>query len=173
MKIILSAAALVVSTLAAPIQASDSAPDVAPAVRRVAATAQLASQEYRVGIVNGRIVAQAEVDEARLFLQESRRSAGLLPAKFRLSTISAIDSLIALVSASGSPDSVDARVRRLTTSLSTDLGVPLDQVPPEAPSLSRGAQFFRTNCPSGHGDLGQGDGPREKGREPKPADLSA
>src|SRR4051812_37279330 len=172
MKMILSAAALFVSTLAAPIQASDSASDVAPAVRRVAATAQLASQEYRVGIVNGRIVAQAEVDEAGLFLQESRRSAGLLPAQFRLSTISAIDSLIALVSASGSPDSVDARVRRLTTSLSTDLGVPLDQVPPEAPSLARGADVFHANCASCHGELGRGNGPMAKGMEPKPADLS-
>ncbi len=172
MKMILSAAALVFS-LAAPHQASDSVPDVAPVVRRVAATAQLASQEYRVGIVNGRVVSQAELDEARLFLQESRRSAALLPAKFRLSTISDIDSLIALVTAAGSPDSVDARVKRLTTSLSTALGVPLDQVPPEAPSLARGAQVFRTNCASCHGELGRGDGPMAKGMEPKPADLSA
>ena len=170
---ILSAAALVFSALAVRHQISDSVPDVAPAVRRVAATAQLASQEYRVGIVNGRVVSQAEVDEARLFLQESRRSAALLPAKFRLSTISSIDSLITLVSAAGSPDSVDARVKRLTTSLSTALGVPLDQVPPEAPSLARGAQVFRTNCASCHGELGHGDGPMAKGMEPKPADLSA
>ncbi len=173
MKMILSAAALVLSALAVRHQISDSVPDVAPAVRRVAATAQLASQEYRVGIVNGRVVSQAEVDEARLFLQESRRSAALLPAKFRLSTISSIDSLLALVSAAGSPDSVDARVKRLTTSLSTALGVPLDQVPPEAPSLARGAQVFRTNCASCHGELGRGDGPMAKGMEPKPADLSA
>ncbi|MFL5459578.1 MAG: FTR1 family protein [Gemmatimonadales bacterium] len=172
MKMILSVAALAVSTLAAPLQAPDSVPDVVPAVRRVAATAQLASQEYRVGIVNGRVVSQAEVDEARLFLQESRRSAALLPTKFRLSTISGIDSLIALVSAAGSPDSVDARVKRLTTWLSTGLGVALDQVPPEAPSLARGAQVFRTNCASCHGELGRGDGPMAKGMQPKPADLS-
>ncbi len=170
---ILNAAVLVFSTLAAQPQTSDSVPDVAPAVRRIAATAQLASQEYRVGIVNGRVVSQAELDEARLFLQESRRSAALLPAKFRLSTISDIDSLIALVSTAGSPDSVDARVKRLTTSLSTALGVPLDQLPQEAPSLARGAQVFRTNCASCHGELGHGDGPMVKGMEPKPADLSA
>src|SRR5215204_2678240 len=101
MKMTLSAAALVASTLVAPLQVTDSTPDVTPAVRRVAATAQLAAQEYRVGIVNGRVVAQAEVDEARLFLQESRRSAALLPVEFRSSTISAIDSLIALVSSAG------------------------------------------------------------------------
>ena len=172
MKMILSAAALVASTLVAPLQVSDSTPDVAPAVRRVAATAQLAAQEYRVGVVNGRVIAKAEVDEARLFLQESRRSAALLPARFRLSAISGIDSLLALVSSAGSPDSVDARVRQLTSSLSAALGVPLDEVPAEPPSLARGTQVFRTNCTSCHGDLGRGDGPLAKGMEPKPADLS-
>src|SRR3954454_8856506 len=172
MKMILSAAALVLSTLAAPLQTADSAPVLAPTVRRVAATAQLASQEYRAGIVKGRVVAQAEVDEARLFLQESRRSAALLPAKFRASTTDAIDSLIALVNAAGSPDSVDARVRRLTSSLATALGVPLDEMPAKAPSLARGAEVFRANCASCHGELGHGDGAMAKGMEPKPADLS-
>src|SRR3954447_9468819 len=95
MKMILSAAALVLSTLAAPLQTADSAPDLAPTVRRVAATAQLASQEYRAGIVKGRVVAQAEVDEARLFLQESRRSAALLPAKIWGRTTKSIQSFIA------------------------------------------------------------------------------
>ena len=32
--------------------------DQGPAVRRLAATAQLAAQEYRIGVSNGRIVAQ-------------------------------------------------------------------------------------------------------------------
>ncbi len=166
---ILSAAALVVSALAAPLQASDSVPDVAPAVRRVAATAQLASQEYRVGIVNGRVVSQAEVDEARLFLQESRRSAALLPAKFRLSTISGIDSLIALVSAAGSPDSVDARVKRLTTSLSTALGVPLDQVPAGgAVAGSRRRGLSAPTAPHATGSLAAATGRWRKGWNPNP-----
>ena len=52
--------------------------DPVPVVRRVAATAQLAAQEYRNGVQGGRVVAQAEVGEARLFLVEARRSAALL-----------------------------------------------------------------------------------------------
>ena len=35
-------------------------PDPTPLVRRLAATAQLAAQEYRVGIVDGRIVSPAD-----------------------------------------------------------------------------------------------------------------
>ena len=50
------------------------AEDRAPVVRRVAATAQLAAQEYRAGVVDGRVVAKAEVEEATMFLQEARRS---------------------------------------------------------------------------------------------------
>jgi hypothetical protein len=86
MKMLLIGAAL---TLALSTAAQSQAPqastavqaDVATSVRRAAATAQLAAQEYRIGVADGRIVAQAEVDEARLFLQESRRAAASLPSR--------------------------------------------------------------------------------------------
>ena len=169
---ILSAAVLAASALISPLAISDSSPDPVPVVRRVAATAQLAAQEYRVGIVDGKVVAQAEVDEARLFLQESRRSAALLPAQVRTEALSRIDSLLNLVNASCLPDSVDAGVKRLTTALSAQLGVSLDQIPGETPVLARGAEVFRANCASCHGELGRGDGPLAHGMTPEPADLS-
>ena len=55
--------------------ASPTAPatDSAVVARRVAASAQLAAQEYRIGVVGGKIVAAAEVEEARLFLNEAIR----------------------------------------------------------------------------------------------------
>src|SRR5215218_6294359 len=80
--------------------------DQTPVVRRLAATAQLAAQEYRIGVENGRIIARAEVDEARLFLQESRRSAALLPHEISIGALSQIDSLIRLVDRVASSDSV-------------------------------------------------------------------
>ena len=169
---ILSAALLVASSLVNPVLASDSLSDPAPVVRRVAATAQLAAQEYRIGIAGGKIVAQAQVDEARLFLQESRRSAALLPLKVRPDAIRRIDALLALVNATGQPDSVDADVKRLTSTLSAHLGVPLDQLPMTTPRLSRGAEVFRANCASCHGQLGQGDGPLARGMSPEPANLA-
>ena len=78
-----------------PQQASQSQ-DQAPVVRRLAATAQLAAQEYRIGVENGRIIAPAEVDEARLFLQESRRSAALLSRDVGPARWPQIDSLLQL-----------------------------------------------------------------------------
>src|ERR1043165_1592573 len=88
--------------------------DRAPVARRVAATAQLAAQEYRVGVVDGRVVAKAEVEEATLFLQEARRSAALLPSDAGQAATADLEALIRLVAATAPPDSLDAHVRMLS-----------------------------------------------------------
>jgi len=147
--------------------------DAAPVVRRLAATAQLAAQEYRVGVAGGRVIAQAEVDEARLFLQESRRSAGLLPLEFSRGAIAAIDSIVTLVDQAAPPDTVEARVRALTTDLSRRLDVTLDELPGQAPSLARGAEVYQLECAGCHGALGRGDGPVAAGLDPPAANLAA
>src|SRR5215218_9276480 len=108
--------------------------DRAPVARRVAATAQLAAQEYRIGVVDGRVVAKAEVEEAELFLQEARRSAALLPSEAGRAAMVEIDNLLALVSRTASPDSLDAHVRALGADLVQRLGVTLDELPTQTPS---------------------------------------
>jgi high-affinity iron transporter len=138
----------------------------------VAATAQLASQEYRIGVVNGRVVAPAEVEEARLFLAEARRSAASLPGALADSAAWELDRLIGLVMSTASPDSLDAGVRRLTSGLETRLGVSLEEVPAAAPSLARGKAVYQQQCTSCHGDLGAGDGPAAAGLDPAPANLA-
>src|SRR6185295_12951883 len=129
--------------------------DQAPVIRRLAATAQLAAQEYRVGIANGRVVAAAEVQEARLFLQEARRSAGLLPRPLGGPFTARIDSLVHLVDHTASPDTIDGRVQALTSTLSRQSGVTLDELPAQTPSLARGAQIYQANCAGCHGTLGR------------------
>ena len=146
--------------------------DPAPVVRRLAATAQLAAQEYRVGIVDGRVVSQAEVDEARLFLQESRRLRPALPAELSRGALAEIDSVLRLVGRMRRPDSVDARVRRLTDCAVRRSGSSLDEIPAQTPSLARGAEVYQANCAGCHGTLGSGDGPAAAGLEPKPANLA-
>ncbi|HEY7637109.1 MAG TPA: cytochrome c/FTR1 family iron permease [Gemmatimonadales bacterium] len=146
--------------------------DQAPVVRRLAATTQLAAQEYRVGIANGRVIAPAEVQEARLFLQEARRSAALLPRTLGAPATAQIDSLVRLLEHTASPDTVDARVLALTSALSRSSGVALDELPAQTPSLARGAQIYQANCAGCHGTLGRGDGPQARGLDPKPANLA-
>jgi high-affinity iron transporter len=122
--------------------------------------------------VDGRVVSQAEVDEARLFLQESRRSAQALPAELSRGVLAEIDSVAGLVDHIAPPDSIDVRVRRLTSRLSSRSGVSLDELPAPTPSLARGAEVYHANCASCHGALGQGDGPAARGLDPTPTNLA-
>src|SRR5438105_3569907 len=99
-----------------PVQQRLAAQDPTPVVRRLAATAQLAAQEYRNGVANGRVVAPAELAEARLFLQESRRSAVLLPAGSSSNALRDVNNLLRMVDRVAAPDSIDSRVRQLAGS---------------------------------------------------------
>src|SRR6266705_3482816 len=148
------------------------ADDRTPIVRRIAATAQLAAQEYRVGVVDGRVVAKSEVEEANMFLQEARRSAALLTSDSVRPALAQIDSLIQLVKRTSPPDTLDARVRALASGLSQRFGVSLDELPAEAPALARGAEVYQANCSGCHGSVGRGDGPQAAGLEPPPANLA-
>ena len=148
------------------------AQDSAAIVRRVAATATLASQEYRIGVAEGRIVAAAEVEEARLFLEESRRSAAALSASAELNPVATVDSLLALVKGLGAPDSLDARVRSFNRALADRFGVSLDELPSRPPDLALGAEVYRASCAGCHGDLGRGDGRLAQGLDPPPANLA-
>jgi high-affinity iron transporter len=174
--VLIGAALLAVLSAAAQSQAPQSSTavqtDVAASVRRAAATAQLAAQEYRIGVAGGRIVAPGEVGEARLFLQESRYAAASLPPRSGIAATRMVDSLLTLVSAVASPDSLDAAVRAYASALAGHYGVVLDQLPGKAPSLARGAQIYRDNCAGCHGDAGAGNGALGAGLAPPPADLT-
>ncbi|HEU5170364.1 MAG TPA: FTR1 family protein [Gemmatimonadales bacterium] len=146
--------------------------DHVTAARRVAATAQLAAQEYRIGVSGGRVVAPAEVEEARLFLTEARRSASVLPPAVRGPAGREIDALLALVGTIGPPDSLDARVRALASVLSSGLGVTLEELPSAPPPLARGERIYREQCAACHGDAGRGDGPMAAGLKPAPRSLA-
>ena len=146
--------------------------DRAPVARRVAATAQLAAQEYRIGVVDGRVVAKAEVEEAELFLKEASRSAALLPAEAARPAAAEIDTLLALVRRTAPADSLDVHVRALNAGLTERLGVTLDELPAQTPSLARGAEVYQANCAGCHGPVGRADGPLAAGLDPRPANLS-
>ena len=163
---------IVLSALTSASPATTVPSDSVAVVRRVAATATLAAQEYRIGVVGGRVVAAAEVEEARLFLEESRRSAESLPADSTLDPVATLDSLLALVKRLGAPDSLDARVRSFAAALAARHGVSLDELPSRPPDLGRGAEVYRTSCAGCHGDRGRGDGPLAAGLDPAPANLA-
>jgi high-affinity iron transporter len=146
--------------------------DSVAAGRRIAASVALAAQEYRNGVSGGKIVAPAEVDEARLFLTEARRTAGVLSPRLAAGTIADIDRMLELLTRVASPDLVAAGARRAADHLAVALGAVLDEIPDRTPSLRRGADVFQRECSSCHGALGRGDGVAARELNPPPADLT-
>jgi len=140
--------------------------------RRLANTVRLAAQEYRLGVQGGRVVAPAEIEEARLFLVEASQAATGLPSYSRANATAAIERLKALIAATANPDSLDAGVTRLVDGLAAELKITLDEVPIETPSLARGREVYQKNCAACHGPAGRGDGPQAAALSPPPASLA-
>lgn len=140
------------------------------AARRVVAAAALAAKEYAAGVPpqGGSIVVPAEVDEARLFIQQARFDLPTLPAAVRVAADSGLTRLAALLDRLAPPDSVaraaDALIRRI--------GIE-EPLPTRPPSLSRGAVVYRERCAACHGEAGHGDGPKAKSlKGPPPSNLA-
>lgn len=153
-------------------QNSPAQDDQAPTVRRIAATAALAAQEYGVGVSAGKVVAAGEVEEARLFLTEARRTAALLPLEASRSTTADLDRLIALVDRTAPADTVAFYARLLGQTLANRFAVSLDDIPTISPTIARGAELYQTQCASCHGPLGRGDGKAGAALSPPPANLT-
>ena len=165
-------APLLATLLGAPPALPSDQDDQTATVRRIAATAALAAQEYGVGVHDGKVVAPEEVEEARLFLSEARRTAALLPSDAARLAMVELDSLFAMVSRTAPADSLALRSRKLGEMLAVSLGVTLDEVPSRQPLLARGAGIFQTQCASCHGPAGRGDGVAGAALTPPPADLT-
>ncbi|HEV8151185.1 MAG TPA: FTR1 family protein [Gemmatimonadales bacterium] len=144
----------------------------AAAARRLAATAQLAAGEYRLGVRNGRIVAPPEVEETRLFLAEARRNAARLPVHTAAGVTTRLDRLDAMVARLADPDSLARGVQELVDGLAAELRIPLDEIPAQVPSLAQGREVYRANCAACHGATGRGDGPQAAALNPRPANLA-
>ena len=147
-------------------------PDSVVSARRVAASAQLAAQEYRIGVVGGRVVMAAEVEEAELFLTEAVRTARTLPPIVARETVDGLEKALEMVRRTAPPDSVEAVVRRITDGLASGLRITLVDIPQRTPSLARGAELYRRECAACHGASGTGNGPAGLGLSPSPADLT-
>ena len=145
-------------------------PDSAATARRIAASAELAAQEYRIGVVDGRVTAPAEVEEARLFLGEAKRTAALLPDAVVPGAIAELEVALGFVARLESPDSLDAAVGRLTELLSSTLQVALVEIPDRPPALARGEELYRRECRSCHGD--RTTDPAAAALDPPPTDLT-
>ena len=112
--------------------------------------ASLALEEYQLGVQAGRVVSPAELEEARLFLEEARRSAEALPGGAAGVAGAVLDTLIAGVRAHQPVERLAPRVAAVRAHLCAALGgeltvqpakrrgtqvslrIPLSATPPDA-----------------------------------------
>jgi high-affinity iron transporter len=146
--------------------------DPAALARRIATISSIAADEYALGVTGGRVISEAELTEARLFLVEARDAAVRLPESVQVDAVTRLERLLDHARRLGDPDSLRAAVDELRGTLAAGLGIQLDPLPQRAPSLAQGAQLFQRACASCHGPGGVGDGPAAAGLDPPPADLS-
>jgi len=159
-------------TRLAPVANTSQQADTLAAERRLAATVQLAAQEYRSGFVGGVLAQPEEAAEAKLFLAEARRAAASLPQGLATEGESQVSSIAGLVEAGAPPDSVTAHAAALERWLAERFGAVGADRPARAPSLSAGARIYAAQCAQCHGAEGRGDGPAGRGLAPPPADLA-
>lgn len=146
--------------------------DVSTAARRVADVVSIAIDEYGAGVVAGKVVSEGELREARLFLDEARQSAALLPADTREEVLRYLDSLGSGFSSLRPKAEMSESLGGLRDLLEGDLGLTLDVMPERAPSLARGETLYRRYCEQCHGIAGAGDGPLAGTLDPPPTDLT-
>jgi len=125
-----------------------------------------------LGVSNGKVVLAAEVEEARLFLTEAGRSAGMLPDSVRRVAQADIDRILAMVKGVAPAESVTAAAHAFVAGLGNRFQIVLDDIPPQIPALARGASVYQVQCARCHGQLGRGDGPDGAGLDPAPANLT-
>lgn len=143
--------------------------------RRVVAAASLAAKEYALGVPpqGGRITAPAEVDEARLFIDQARVDVRWLPAAARVSADSQLGVMRGLVDHLAPPADVERAATLLIQEVSAAIGGAIDPFPARPPSFARGRQVFLQQCANCHGETGLGDGPEAGSLPgPPPGDLS-
>lgn len=140
--------------------------------RRIADVAAIAVAEYGAGVVDGTVVREEELDEARLFLAEARRLAANLAPATGDAARAHLDRLVTGVETLAAESAVLEALDALRVELAAAVGADLDAYPSTAPSLVRGELLFGRYCAECHGVAGSGDGRVAATLNPPPTDLS-
>lgn len=163
---------LALYAITVPVRLSGQADVATTAARRIADLVSIAIDEYGAGVVGGKVVDEAELREARLFLDEARQSATLLPEGTRRQVIHYVDLIGAGFSALRPGGDMGESLVALRDVLENSLQVTLDVMPADAPSLARGEALYTQYCLQCHGQSGTGDGLMAQTLDPPPADLT-
>jgi high-affinity iron transporter len=141
-------------------------------VRRALTLLNVVAEEYREGVVDGRVALPVEYGESQAFLDEAQarlRGASPSAADATASTFAAVRRAL---SERAPLDQVRAGLTALHAAITQSTGVAEEIYPPAAPSAARGRALFADNCVPCHGELANGAGPNAAKLDPRPANFT-
>jgi|GEM_PF-1301209 len=149
---------------------SDSEGPPPPNPRRLLLMVQYVGTDYGNAVGKGKILDQAEYDEALQNMQEARRMYGLLMPGTQGTLGPALEALQKLVEKKAEEPRIQAAVTSLVPELTKQLK--LSPVPVDMPDLAVGKQKFEMTCAVCHGMTGKGDGPGAANLKPPPPAMA-
>lgn len=166
-------AGVLIATLVPPLYgATPDDPHATADIRRTLTLLNVVGEEYREGVVDGRVVLPIEYEEARTFLAEAQsRLRGAAPAA-ATATAADFTSVAAALERKAPLDQIRADLDRIRAAIVQSTGVVEEIYPPAAPSASRGRALFADNCAPCHGELANGRGPNAQRFDPPPANFT-
>ena len=93
--------------------------DAATVARRIAAVSSIAADEYALGVAGGRVISEAELTEARLFLGEARDAAAGLPEPVRTAALDRLARLLDHARTLGDPGALRREASRARVAASS------------------------------------------------------
>lgn len=145
--------------------------DRAERAQRIASMVSVAADEYRLGVVRGRVVRSEEVKEAELFLTEALGKVAELGSEASRAR-QLLDSMLYKVSSRSAAEELVPLLEEFLSELERVVGLSLDPAPREVPSIVAGSALYGEFCAKCHGVSGAGDGPLAEGMIPAPTDFA-
>jgi len=146
-------------------------------LKKISDSLNIAKEEYREGVNNGKVVMPEEYEEANLFVQQAQKNSEKISSflgadKTKYQELTEKLNLIALqVKNKEKYELVNEQVTTVDGLLEAIAGTTLKEFPPAKPILADGKIIFEKNCASCHGFSGLGDGTAAKNMQPPPANF--
>jgi high-affinity iron transporter len=170
-----AAASVVVGALlwlrVAPIAAAID-PAAAADVQRALTLLNVVAEEYREGVVDGRVVLPVEYGEATTLLEEAQARVRAAAPGAAAATEAPFAAVREALGTRAPLDQVRAGLDQIRAAIRTSTGIIEEVYPPAPPSASRGRALFAENCTPCHGARADGQGPQAARLNPPPANFT-
>lgn len=142
-------------------------------LRRVLTLLNVTAEEYREGVVDGKVVLPVEYGEAEAFLAEAEARLRSASPAAAAAGATAFAAAAAGIRNKAPLAQIRADLGAVRTAITEATGVVEEVYPSTPPAAERGQALFDQNCAACHGAKGDGAGPNAAALPRPPADLTA